>query len=199
MGGVLVINTIWFFMIASGIITAAVTGRIDVITEAIVKGAEQAITICIGLAGLIAFWSGMMKIAEESGLMTLLARIMRPLGKRLYPEVPPEHPAMGALLLAMSANLLGLGNACTPLGIKAMEELQKLNRQKDTASNSMCTFMILTASSLTIIPGTIIALRAAQGSRVPAEAVGPIVFATSCSTMAALLADRLLRRFNRKR
>lgn len=191
------VNYIWFFMIASGVITAALTGRIDTITDAIVKGAEQTITIAIGLAGLIAFWSGMMQIAEESGLMKLLAKAMRPVGRRLYPDVPPEHPAMGALLLAMAANVLGLGNACTPLGIKSMEELQKLNRKKDTLSDSMCSFVLLTSSSLTIIPGTIIALRAAQGSSAPAEVVGPIIFATMCSTASALILDRILRRFYR--
>ena len=128
-------------------------------------------------------------------MMALLARLMRPIAKKLFPEVPSGHPAMGALLLAMSANILGLGNACTPLGIKAMEELQKLNREKDTASNSMCTFLVITASSLTIIPGTIIALRAAQGSSAPAEVVAPIIFATTCSTLAAIVLDRILRRY----
>ncbi len=189
------INRIWFLMIASGIVVAGLNGRIDVITEAIVKGAEQAVTIAIGLAGLIAFWSGMMEIAQQSGLTALLAKLMRPLGKRLFPDVPPDHPAMGAVLLAMSANLLGLGNACTPLGIKAMEELQKLNRTKHTVSNSISTFLVLTASSLTIIPGTIIALRAAQGSAAPAEVVGPIIFATTCSSAAAVIFDRILRRY----
>ncbi|MGI6149097.1 MAG: hypothetical protein GX195_11230 [Firmicutes bacterium] len=189
------INYIWFFMIASGILVAALDGRIEVVTEAIVRGAEQGITIALGLAGLIAFWSGMMQIAQESGLMAQLARTMRPIGRKLFPDVPPDHPAMGAVLLAMAANVLGLGNACTPLGIKAMEELQKLNPSKDTASNSMCTFVVLTASSLTILPGTIIALRAAQGSSAPAEVVGTIVFATSCSSLAAFLIDRVLRRF----
>lgn len=189
------INRIWFLMIASGIVVAGLNGRIDVITEAIVKGAEQAVTIAIGLAGLIAFWSGMMEIAQQSGLTALLAKLMRPLGKRLFPDVPPDHPAMGAVLMAMSANLLGLGNACTPLGIKAMEELQKLNRTKHTVSNSISTFLVLTASSLTIIPGTIIALRAAQGSAAPAEVVGPIIFATTCSSAAAVIFDRILRRY----
>ena len=106
------INYIWFFMIASGIVTAALNGRIDAITQAIVKGAEQAVTTAISLAGLIAFWSGMMQIAEESGLMKSLARIMRPVGRRLYPGVPPEHPAMGALLLH-GCKYIRVGHACT--------------------------------------------------------------------------------------
>jgi len=188
------INYVWFIMIASGAVVAALNGRIEVLTEAIVKGAEQAVTIALGLAGLIAFWSGLMAIAQESGVVTALAKLMRPLGKRLYPDIPPEHPAMGAVLLAMSANIIGLGNACTPLGIKAMEELQALNKHKETASSSMCTFLVLTTSSLTLIPGTIIALRAAHGSASPAEVVGPIIFATISSTAAALAADRILRR-----
>ena len=188
------INYIWFFMIASGILVAALDGRIEVVTEAIVRGAEQGITIALGLAGLIAFWSGMMQIAQESGLMAQLARTMRPIGRKLF-QMSPRPPSHGRGAPCHGRNVLGLGNACTPLGIKAMEELQKLNPSKDTASNSMCTFVVLTASSLTILPGTIIALRAAQGSSAPAEVVGTIVFATSCSSLAAFLIDRVLRRF----
>lgn len=187
------INYIWFFMIASGILVAALDGRIEVVTEAIVRGAEQGITIALGLAGLIAFWSGMMQIAQESGLMAQLARTMRPIGRKLFPDVPPDHPAMGAVLLAMAANVLGLGNACTPLGIKAMEELQKLNPSKDTASNSMCTFVAITASSLTLLPTTIIALRTAAGSADPTAVVGTTIIATTASTAAAIIVDRILR------
>lgn len=188
------INIIWFAMLASGVLAAAVQGDIQLVTRATIEGAEEAVKIALGLIGIIAFWSGMMKIAEDAGLMKLIAKLMRPLTRVLFPEVPPDHPAVGAVLLAMSANILGLGNACTPLGIKAMEELQTLNPNKDTASNSMCTFVAITASSLTLIPTTVIAFRTAAGSANPTAVVGTTIVATTASTLAAIIVDRLLRK-----
>ena len=188
------INSIWFAMLACGIAAAAIQGDIQTVTRATVSGAEEAVKTALGLIGIIAFWSGLMKIAEDAGLIKVLARLIRPLARVLFPEVPPDHPAMGAIVLSMSANLLGLGNACTPLGIKAMEELQKLNPSKDTASNSMCTFTAITASSLTLIPTTVIALRAAANSHDPTAIVGPTIAATAASTAAAVIADYFLRK-----
>ncbi len=189
------INYIWFFMILAGVITAASKGQINLVTEGVLKGSEQAVVVSIGLIGIISFWSGVMKIAQEAGLMKAIARLMGPLARKLFPEVPPQHPAMGALLLAISANVLGLGNACTPLGLKAMGHLQELNKDKETASNAMCTFMAITSSSLTVIPTTIIALRLAHGSRAPTEVIGPIVLATTCTSIIAIIVDATLRRF----
>lgn len=188
------INYIWFFMILSGVITAASKGQIQLVTEGVLKGSEQAVVVSLGLIGIVAFWSGVMKIAQDAGLMQNVARALGPLVRRLFPEVPKDHPAMGALLLAMSANILGLGNACTPLGLKAMDHLQALNPHKERASDAMCTFMVITSSSLTVIPTTIIALRSTHGSASPTEIIGPIMFATACSTIVAIAADRLLRR-----
>lgn len=188
------INYIWFFMILSGVITAASKGQIQLVTEGVLKGSEQAVVVSLGLIGIVAFWSGVMKIAQDAGLMQNVARALGPLVRRLFPEVPKDHPAMGALLLAMSANILGLGNACTPLGLKAMNHLQALNPHKERASDAMCTFMAITSSSLTVIPTTIIALRSTHGSASPTEIIGPIMFATACSTIVAIAADRLLRR-----
>jgi spore maturation protein A len=190
------INYVWFFMILSGVITAASKGQIHLVTEGVLKGSEQAVAVSLGLIGIIAFWSGVMQIAQDAGLMEAVAKALGPLVRRLFPGVPGDHPAMGALLLAMSANILGLGNACTPLGLKAMAHLQELNPEKKRASDAMCTFMAITSSSLTIIPTTIIALRAAHGSSAPTEIIGPIVFATACSTLAAVTADRLFRHFS---
>ncbi|NMA62202.1 MAG: nucleoside recognition protein [Firmicutes bacterium] len=189
------INYIWFFMILAGVITAASKGEINLVTEGILKGSEQAVLVAAGLIGIVSFWSGMMKIAQDAGLITALSRLMGPIARRLFPQVPPDHPAMGALLLSMSANFLGLGNACTPLGLKAMSHLQELNKDSETASDAMCTFMIITASSLTVIPSTIIALRSAYGSLNPTEIIGPIAITTSCSTLAAIAVDRILRHF----
>lgn len=187
------INIIWFAMLACGIASAAVQGEIQLVTRASIEGAEAAVKIALGLIGIVSFWSGLMKIAEDAGLLKLIAKLLRPLIKILFPEVPSDHPAAGAVVMAMSANILGLGNACTPLGIKAMEELQKLNASKDTASNSMCTFVAITASSLTLLPTTIIALRTAAGSADPTAVVGTTIIATTASTAAAIIVDRILR------
>ncbi len=192
------INYIWFFMILAGVITATSKGQINLVTEGILKGSEQAVLVAAGLIGMLTFWSGIMRIARDAGLIKSLSRLMGPLARRLYPDVPAEHPAMGAILLSMSANFLGLGNACTPLGLKAMAQLQELNQDGETASNAMCTFMAVTSSSLTVIPTTIIALRAAHGSYSPTDIIGPVVAATFCSTLATIIADRLLRNFKRR-
>ncbi len=192
------INYIWFFMILAGVISAAGKDQINLVTEGILQGSEQAVLVAAGLIGMLTFWSGMMRIARDAGLIKSLSRLMGPLARRLYPEVPADHPAMGAILLSMSANFLGLGNACTPLGLKAMAHLQELNRAKDTASDAMCTFMAVTSSSLTVIPTTIIALRAAHGSNSPTDIIGPVVAATFCSTVATIIVDRLLRKFKKR-
>lgn len=193
------INYIWFFMILAGVITAASKGQIHLVTEGVLKGSEQAVVVAAGLIGIVSFWSGVMRIAQEGGLTRALARLLGPLARRLFPKVPAEHPAMGALLAAMSANILGLGNACTPLGLKAMGQLQALNRDKDTASDAMCTFMAITASSLTVVPTTIVALRLTHGSLVPTDIIGPIAVTTFCSTVVALVLDAVLRRLSRRR
>ncbi|NMB19783.1 MAG: spore maturation protein [Firmicutes bacterium] len=193
------INYIWFFMILAGVITAASKGQIHLVTEGILKGSEQAVVVSLGLIGVISFWSGVMRIAQDAGLMEIIARALGPFARRLFPSVPHDHPAMGSLLVAMSANILGLGNACTPLGLKAMAHLQELNRDKTIASNAMCTFMSITSSSLTIIPTTIIALRLTHGSAIPTEVIGPIAFATTCSTLMAIGADLAFRRLGKRR
>ncbi len=191
------INIIWFLMLAVGITAAASQGEIHLITSATIEGANEAVKIAIGLIGIISLWSGMMKIATDAGLMNILAKLMHPIASMLFPEIPKNHPAMGAILLSMSANILGLGNACTPLGIKAIEELQKINPEPESASNSMCTFLAITSSSLTIVPTTIIALRTAANSNNPTEIIGTTIAATLASTTAAVIVDRFLRKFMR--
>lgn len=194
------INYVWLAMIAVGILSAALKGDPGVITSATVSGAEQAVKLALELVGLIAFWSGLIRIAEAGGLTGAMARAMRPLVRRLFPDVPSESPALGALLMSISANMMGLGNAATPIGLRAMAELQKLNRRKDTASDAMCTFLALCTSSLTLIPTGIISVRAAAGSANPAEIVGTVLFATIVSTTVALLTNALFRNlYSRKR
>lgn len=188
------IGYLWAGMICLSILTAALTGKIDVIAPSIFDSAEQGVAAAFGLISIMTFWLGIMKLIEASGLIEILKRLLRPLAYFLFPALPRDHPAMNALLMNMSANVLGLGNAATPFGIKAMEELQRLNPLRDTASDEMCTFLALNTSSLTLLPTTVIALRAAAGSLNPGEIVGTTIVATFCSTAAALFFDRILRR-----
>ncbi|MFY9483381.1 MAG: nucleoside recognition domain-containing protein, partial [Tissierellaceae bacterium] len=196
---VIMINIIWFVLLASGIIVGAISGNIDAVTEAAISNAELAITISLGLIGVMALWLGIMKIAEESGLVSYMAKGLSLIIRPLFPEIPQGHPAMGAILMNFGANLLGLGNAATPLGIKAMKELQKLNPNKDTATNSMVMFLAINTSSLTIIPATVIAIRTSAGSANPTEIIGPTIIATTASTIAAIIAVKILQRVSRYR
>lgn len=186
----MMVNYIWVFMTIVGIIFAIVNGTMEAVNEAIFKGAQDAVTLCIGLISVLVFWLGLMRIAQDAGLLTKLSALFRPLVKLLFPEVPPHHPAMGYILSNMMANLFGLGNAATPLGIKAMEQLKALNGNKDTASRSMITFLAINTSSITIIPTTVIAIRMNYQSAAPTDIVAPTIIATFCSTMGAILIDR---------
>ena len=188
------INFIWLFLIVAGVLMAGATGQADRITTALTDQATTATNLIIGLAGIMVFWMGMMNIAAKSGLTQVFARLLRPLVMRLFPDVPPDHPAAGAILLNVSANLLGLGNAATPLGLSAMQELQKLNSEPETASPAMCTFLALNTSSVTLIPATVVALRAAAGSTSPADVVGPTFLATLVAAVTAMSLDRYFRR-----
>jgi len=161
------------------------------LSSAIVDSASGAVELAIGLIGVMTLFLGLMKIAEAGGMLTVLARVIRPLLKRLFPEVPAEHPAMGAMVLNLSANALGLGNAATPFGIRAMQELEKLNPHPGTATNAMALFLAINTSSITLLPTGVIALRAAAGSADPAGILPTTLFATFCSTTVAILSARL--------
>jgi spore maturation protein SpmA len=156
--------------------------------------ASGAVELALGLVGVMTLFLGLMKVAEAGGLLTIIARLIRPLMTRLFPEVPPDHPAMGAMILNLSANALGLGNAATPFGIRAMQELEKLNPRPGTATNSMALFLAINTSSITLLPTGVIALRAAAGSSDPAGILPTTLFATLCATAAAILAARLYQR-----
>lgn len=155
---------------------------------------DGAVGIAIGYIGLIAFWLGLMKLAEAAGLVAALSRAIAPLFRIIFPSIPRDHPASGAILLNFSANMLGLDNAATPLGIKAMQELQKLNGKKDTASHAMCMFLALNVSSLTLIPASIIALRASQGSTAPAQFWPVMIVATFLGTLTAFVLCKIMER-----
>lgn len=188
------VNVIWLGMILFGILAAAAGGNIEVVTKAALDGASSAVKISIGLIAIITFWLGIMKLAEEAGIISFLSRAIAPLMKFLFPEIPRDHPAMGAIIMNISANVLGLGNAATPMGLIAMQEMQKLNSgDPRTATNSMCTFLALNTSCITIIPTTIIGIRVVHGSADPTEVVGTTIFATACGMTVAVIADRLFR------
>jgi spore maturation protein A len=173
-----------------GIAFALINGTMAEVNKAIFDGAKEAVTLCIGLISILVFWLGMMRIAEESGLLGRLAKLFRPLVTFLFPEVPAHHPAMGYILSNIISNMFGLGNAATPLGIKAMEELQKLNGGRDSASRSMVTFLAINTASITIIPTTVIAIRMNYHSASPTEIVVPTIIATTISAIGAILIDR---------
>ncbi|MFV0579633.1 MAG: nucleoside recognition domain-containing protein, partial [Fusobacterium ulcerans] len=158
------INGIWCGLIVIGVIVSMFTGKIQAVTDSAISSAGTAVEISIGLVGVMALWLGLMKIAEEAGMGRAMGRAMKPLMIRLFPEVPADHPAMGSMVANMAANFFGLGNAATPLGIKAMQELQDLNTNKDEASNAMVMFLAINTSSVTLISSSVIAYRTAAGS-----------------------------------
>ena len=171
--------------------------KIKAVTQAALDYANTAVEISLGLIGIMALWLGIMKIAEEAGLVKALTRLLTPLTKRLFPDVPPDHPAIGAMIMNIAANMLGLNNAATPMGLKAMEELNKLNPKLGTATNAMCTFLVINTSGLTLIPATVIAVRAAAGSANPGIIIGTSIFGAACATAAGLIAVKILQRLPR--
>lgn len=190
----MVVNKIWLALILIGFLFAAVKGDINVVTQAAFEGAATGVTVCFGLISVLVFWMGVMKLAEESGLVKVISRLLGPVVSYLFPDVPKNHPAMGYILSNMSANLLGLGNAATPMGIRAMQQLQELNPDKETASPAMCTLLALNTASITLIPTTLIAIRMNYHSANPAEIVGSTLLATAIATFAAIAADRWYRK-----
>ncbi|TDF99302.1 nucleoside recognition domain-containing protein [Paenibacillus piri] len=188
------VNFIWLFFIVAGFIVAAAQGKIELVTQATFDGAKSGVTVCFGLVSIMVFWLGMMRIAEDAGLLRVLSSLLQPIVRFLFPSVPKDHPALGYIMTNMGANILGLGNAATPMGIKAMQELQSLNVHKETASPAMCTLLALNTASITLIPTTLIAIRMNYNSVNPAEIVGTTLMATFISTLAAILVDKWYRR-----
>jgi spore maturation protein A len=180
------LNYIWFCMIVFGFVVGIMNGRIEAVTQAAIDSAGKAIELSIALLGVMCLWTGLMNIADKSGLVQYIARLLRPLLEFLFPEVPKRHRAMGTIVMNLVANMLGLGNAATPLGLKAMVELQKLNPKKDTATDAMSMFLVLNTSFVQLIPATVIAIRSAQGSKNPAEIIGTVWVASICATIAGV-------------
>lgn len=208
------INIIWLAMIIIGVLVAAIRclgititplgiyffatpEPLAMITNSVFEYSKFAVELALGLVGLMALWLGIMRIAEKSGLINVLARGLKPITVRLFPEIPPEDPAMGSIIMALSATILGLGNASTPLGLKAFADMQKLNKHKDIATNAQVTYMAMSTSSVTIIPATIIGIRTAAGSSNPSEIIAPVIIATVVSTTVAVVVSKLLQRLPR--
>ena len=188
------LNYIWFGLIFISVVVGTITGRIDQVTDAAITMSKTSVEIAIGLIGIMALWLGTMKIAEDSGLIQIIAKSLRPITIRLFPDVPSDHPAIGSIVLNMAANMLGLGNAATPLGLKAMKELQELNKDKDTATDAMCTFLAINTSSVQIIlPATVVGLMGAAANQIFITTI----IATGMSTVAAIISVKVLSKMKR--
>lgn len=190
-------NVIFATLMIAGIVVAAANGNVGVITTAAISSAASAVERIIALVGIISLWLGIARIAEQSGFIDAVSRAIYPLVRPLFPSIPRGHPAMGSMLMNMSANLLGFGSAATPFGLKAIAEMQKLNPRPDTASEPMITFLAINTSSITLVPATIIGMRAASGAQNPTDILPGILFATMCSTLTAITGDYLFRTYHR--
>ena len=187
------LNYIWLALVLLAVVIGGVTGHLREVTDGAFDGARTAVTIALGLIGIMALWLGIMRLAERAGLIQKLARGLRPVMRRLFPGVPDDHPAMGSMLMNMAANMLGLGNAATPLGLRAMGDLETLNPHPGTATNAMCTFLAINTSSVQLIPTTAIAILVAAGSTKPTAIVGTALLATLCAATVAVTSVKLLR------
>jgi spore maturation protein A len=187
-------NLVFVLLLAAAAVAGVIKGDVKAVGQGAFDGATQGVTLAIGLVGVMSLWLGLLKIAERAGLIEKLARAARPIFRPLFPDVPEGHPAISAMLLNIAANMLGLGNAATPFGIKAMEELEKLNPKPGTATNAQALFLAINTASLQIVPTTVIALRASAHSSDPAGILLPTMGATFCALCVAIIAAKLLQR-----
>lgn len=188
-------NYIFYFLIVISIIFGAINGKLPDVVNSILTGAELSVKVAFSLIGIMAFWLGMMKIAEKSGLVQIIAKIIKPVTKRLFNEIPEDSPAVGDIAMSFTANAFGLTNAATPIGIKAMEELQKHNVNKSSASNSMCTFLAMNTAGFQLIPATMIAVLIGIGYKNPTEIIAPTLLVTTIAFVSALILAKIFQRF----
>lgn len=189
------INYIWFLILICGILIGLFTGKGELMSESIIKAANNSVELVIGMVGLLCLWCGVMKIAEKSGLTTKLARLMEPVLKRIYKDAGKNKRALGAIVMNLTANMMGLSNAATPFGIKAMEEMQDLNPDKDTASDDMALFLVMNAACIQLLPATVISLRAAAASKNPGVIILPAIIATAIACLVGIICCKILERF----
>jgi spore maturation protein SpmA len=187
-------NIVFVLLFVAAAIAGAVRGDLKSVGEGAFRGAADAVTLALGLIGVMALWLGLLKIAERAGLVEKLAKAARPIFRPLFPDVPDGHPAISAMLLNIAANVLGLGNAATPFGIKAMEELETLNKHPGTATNAQALFVAINTASLQLVPTTVIALRASAHSSDPAGILLPTLASTLCALSVAIVVAKLLER-----
>ncbi|MBQ6516668.1 nucleoside recognition protein [bacterium] len=187
-------NYIFYFLIAISIIFAVINGRLENLGNAILKGADLSVKIAFSLIGIMAFWLGIVRIAEKCGIVKFIAKLITPITKWLFNEIPQDNEAIGNIALSFSANALGLTNAATPIGLKVMEELQEENKDKKTASNAMCMFLAMNTAGFQIIPATVIAVLAGIGYKNPTEIIVPTLIVTSIAFLSAIIIAKLLQK-----
>lgn len=184
-------NYIFYFLIVFSIIVGAINGTLQNVVNSIMNGAELSVKIAISLIGIMAFWLGIMRIAQKSGLIAWISKILNPITKYLFNEIPQDSPAIGDIAMNFSANAFGLSNAATPFGIKAMEELQKINQQKNTASNSMCLFLGMNTAGFQLIPTTVLAVLVGIGYKNPTEIIAPTLLVTTIAFISAIIIAKI--------
>lgn len=192
-------NPIWLFLLCGGVLAAMVTGRLPFVFPSVLEGATNAVEVVIGLAAFLSIWSGIMRLAERSGLLDRFSRIVYPLLRPLFRSLPPNHKAWAPMVMNVSANLLGLGNAATPFGIQAMKALEETNPKKGTATKEMITFLALNTSAVSLMPGMILGIRAEAGSLQPTEIILPSILASLAGLAAALCVSLLFARLGAKK
>jgi len=189
------INYIWFFILVFGIIFGLITGKADILSKSIVSSTENTVTLVIGLLGIMCLWCGVMKIAERSGLTNKIAKLLKPILRLLFKEAARDEKALGAIVLNLTSNMFGLSNAATPFGIKAMEEMDKFNKTKGTASNDMALFLVLNAACIQFVPTTVISIRAACKSHNPGIIIVPAIIATGAASIVGVIACKILQKY----
>jgi spore maturation protein A len=188
------LNYIWLAMIILAVVIGGINGKIQDVTKAAIESAGTAVTMAIGLIGIMALWLGIMKIAEDSGLLSLAAKVIAPVLRKLFPDVPDGHPALASMTMNIAANMLGLSNAATPMGLKAMEDLERLNTRPGVATNAMCTFLTVNTAGLQLVPATMIGIMASAGSKEPTAVIGTTLAATFTALVVGVTTVKILER-----
>lgn len=189
-------NYIFYLLIVLSIIIGAANGKLPDVVNSILTGAEKSVTIAFSLIGIMAFWLGIMRIADKAGIVEFIAKLIKPVTKRLFEDIPQNDPAIGSIAMNFSANALGLTNAATPIGIKAMQELQEHNVNKKTASNAMCMFLAINTASFQLVPATVIAILVGVGYKNPTEIIAPTLLVTSFTFVSAIILAKVFQKFS---
>lgn len=188
-------NYIFYFLIVVSVIAGALNGRLQNVVNAVLEGADLSVKVAFSLIGIMAFWLGIMRIAEKSGLINIIAKYLKPIAGKMFNEIPSDSPAIGDIAMNFSANAIGLSNAATPMGLKAMEELQKLNVDKSSASNAMCMLLAMNTAGFQLIPATVIAVLIGTGYKNPTEIIAPTLLVTSIAFISAILLAKVFQKF----